>query len=133
MNCPSCNEPMIVLELDKVEIDNCLACGGIWLDAGELELLLDSAEEKDTILNSFEEDLEAKEEKRKCPICLKKMEKVRSGIEEKILLDKCRENHGLWFDKGELCQIIDMGTKDKNNKVLVMLKDMLGNELKKCE
>ncbi len=40
MNCPVCKEPMIVLELDEVEIDHCISCGGIWLDAGELELLI---------------------------------------------------------------------------------------------
>ena len=124
---------MIVLELDKVEIDNCLSCGGIWLDAGELELLLDSTEEKDKVLNSFEEDTETKEDKRKCPICLKRMDKVRCGVDKKILIDKCRENHGLWFDEGELCEIIDMGSVDKSNKVLVMLKGMLENDLKKCE
>ena len=35
---------MITLELEDVEIDHCLDCGGIWLDAGELELLLDEPE-----------------------------------------------------------------------------------------
>ena len=35
--CPVCKEPMLVLELDTVEIDHCARCGGTWLDAGELE------------------------------------------------------------------------------------------------
>jgi len=43
MDCPVCNNAMITLELDQVEIDHCTECGGIWLDAGELETLLGDA------------------------------------------------------------------------------------------
>ena len=39
MNCPACKEALIVLELDEVEIDHCLSCQGIWLDAGELQVV----------------------------------------------------------------------------------------------
>ena len=76
MDCPVCKEAMIVLELDEVEIDHCISCGGIWLDAGELELLLEGVEEKDNLLASFSIDKDTKEAGRRCPICLKKMEKV---------------------------------------------------------
>ena len=37
MICSVCENPMVVLELDQIEIDHCLHCGGIWLDKGELE------------------------------------------------------------------------------------------------
>ena len=37
MDCPVCKSAMITMELTEVEIDHCLDCGGIWLDAGELE------------------------------------------------------------------------------------------------
>ena len=46
MECMVCQEPMIVLELDDIEIDYCVICAGIWLDAGELELLLEDSKEK---------------------------------------------------------------------------------------
>jgi hypothetical protein len=118
---------MIVLELNEIEIDHCLVCEGIWLDAGELELLLGSAQERDAVLNSFQVDNKTKEKKRRCPICLKKMEKILCGKDKKILIDRCRNNDGIWFDKGELYQIIEMGSLDKDNKVLNMLKDMFGS------
>ena len=51
MNCPVCKNPMVVLELDQIEIDHCLHCGGIWLDAGELELLLETEEDKARLKN----------------------------------------------------------------------------------
>ena len=43
MDCPVCKNLMITLELDEVEIDHCLDCGGIWLDSGELEQLIGNA------------------------------------------------------------------------------------------
>ena len=44
MRCPVCKEPMLIIEHEAVEVDCCAACGGIWLDAGELELLFGDAE-----------------------------------------------------------------------------------------
>ena len=41
MDCPVCRSAMIVLEIEEVEIDYCTDCAGIWLDAGELEVLLE--------------------------------------------------------------------------------------------
>ncbi|MFH1776829.1 MAG: zf-TFIIB domain-containing protein [Candidatus Omnitrophota bacterium] len=124
MDCLVCREPMVVLELDEVEIDHCLSCSGIWLDAGELELLLESSVDKDALLRSFEVDTTTTETPKKCPICLKKMQKVLCGRDKKILIDKCRDNHGLWFDRGELYEMIRLGGLDKDNKILAMLKDM---------
>ncbi len=128
MNCPVCKEPMIVLELNEIEIDHCISCRGIWLDAGELELLLEGSIEKDNLLSSFQIDKNVKEKNRKCPICLKRMEKVLCGTNEKILIDKCSNNEGIWFDLGELKQVIKMGSLDKNNRVLTLLKDMFGQK-----
>ena len=129
MNCPICkNEPMITLELNEVEIDYCLSCKGIWLDAGELELLLGSDVESTEFLNSFTPDTKSKEKKLKCPICNKKMEKVMVVGEKEITIDKCKNEHGIWFDAGELEDVLKMGTLGKDNKVLVLLKDMFGKK-----
>ena len=77
MDCPVCREVMITLELNEVEIDHCLVCGGIWLDAGELEMLLGDSDKAKAMLASFKSaDDGGAEKPRKCPICLKKMEKV---------------------------------------------------------
>lgn len=37
MRCPKCGEPLKERTFQKVLIDQCVGCGGIWLDAGELE------------------------------------------------------------------------------------------------
>jgi Zn-finger nucleic acid-binding protein len=126
MDCPVCKEPVVVLELDQIEIDHCLSCGGIWLDAGELELLLEGSEDKDRLLSSFEVDRATKEKARRCPICRKRMEKVLCGRECKVRIDRCRKNDGLWFDVGELGQILEMGSLGPDTRVLRLLADMFG-------
>jgi len=124
VNCPVCEEPMIVLEIDEVEIDHCLSCGGIWLDAGELELLLKDSREKDAFLSSFEIAKGSKEKARKCPLCMKRMEKILVGADKGIRIDRCRRNDGIWLDKGELDEILKMSNFGQNNRILDMLKDI---------
>ena len=128
MDCPACRESMVVLELDEVEIDYCTGCGGIWLDGGELELLLGDGVERDRLLSSLVVDKSSKEKKRRCPICLRKMEKVLCGQEKQVQIDKCRKNDGIWFDEGELEDVIGMAGFDEGNKVLGLLKDMFGKK-----
>ena len=120
---------MVVLELNQVEIDYCTDCGGIWLDAGELELLMGQAKEKDEVLGSFTEDNKTGEKSINCPICLKRMAKYMCGTEGKILVDKCQSDHGIWFDRGELHDVMEMCCFDKDNKILILLKDMILNEI----
>ncbi len=118
---------MITLELQDVEIDYCTDCGGIWLDAGELELLLGELEKAKQLLDSFKIDSKSAEKIRKCPICDKKMKKVIVGSSKPILLiDKCRKSDGLWFDKGELHDIFERAELDKDNKIQELLTDMFG-------
>jgi Zn-finger nucleic acid-binding protein len=128
MLCPVCNEPMIVLELNKVEIDYCSNCEGIWLDSGEIEILLES--EKEKLKNFFKEDPDHSEKPYKCPICSKRMVKVHVGDTKDILIDKCLNEHGLWFDKGELKAALEFGSKGAENKVINLLKEMFESSAK---
>ena len=119
---------MITLELEDVEIDHCLDCGGIWLDEGELEILLDEPDKAKSLMASFTVDSDSTEKTRKCPICGKKMQKVIVGDSKPVLLiDKCRKGDGLWFDKGELNDIFDRAALDKDNKIKKLLVDMFGH------
>ena len=131
MKCPNCRKEMVILELDKVEIDHCLLCGGIWLDEGELELLLEGTLERDKLLASFKINKKADEKKRKCPVCGKKMYKVLCDMEKKVLIDSCSKNHGLWFDRGELDQLLEMGGIENKSKFYSFLKDLFGKKVLK--
>ena len=37
MRCPKCGMQLIETDYKKVTVDKCSSCGGVWLDAGELE------------------------------------------------------------------------------------------------
>ena len=131
MDCPVCKNAMITLELQEVEIDHCIDCGGIWLDAGELEILLGEPAKARHLLGSFKTGKTSTEQQRKCPICMKKMRKIIVGSSKPVLLiDKCRRADGLWFDKGELQDIFDRAQLDKDNKIQKLLADMFGSEQK---
>ena len=130
MICPVCKNSMVVLELDQIEIDHCLNCGGIWLDAGELELLLETDEERERFVKMLVEGDTVTEKKYPCPICNKKMGKVFVGEEKKILIDKCKRNHGLWLDKGELEQVIELSSKYREGKIIQLLKKMFESSSK---
>jgi hypothetical protein len=119
---------MITLELREVEIDYCTDCAGIWLDAGELEILLGEPEKAEKLLDSFKTHPGSSQQIRKCPICRKKMEKVVVGsAKPNLLIDRCRKADGLWFDKGELGDILERAQLDKENKILNLLNDMFGD------
>jgi len=40
LKCPKCGGNLEEKKLEEVVIDQCQSCSGVWLDAGELELLL---------------------------------------------------------------------------------------------
>lgn len=130
MNCPVCKTPMIVFELDEVETDYCTECKGIWLDAGELEILLEDAEETKRLLASFT-SAKTNESLRPCPICRKSMQKALIGHGDKaVLIDRCHKAHGLWFDRGELVEVLEQGAFDENGKVAKLLREMYPPEEK---
>jgi len=128
MKSPVSNEPMVVLELAGVEIDYCPLTHGIWLDAGELEELYHDRQAAEELMNSLKPDTESREKKIRCPICNHKMEKVR--VHENILIDRCYKGHGLWFDEGELLQVLEMKPDEGEKKVISLLKDMFEYERK---
>ena len=106
MQCPSCKQPLIVVERDGIEVDWCLACKGLWFDDGELELL---AEKTGRTLDPEDVGRESAgshaEALRRCPRCDKKMEKALVGRRDPVLVDRC-ERHGVWLDAGELGSIV---------------------------
>ena len=37
MKCTKCGMSLVEIEYKKIKVDKCSYCGGIWLDAGEME------------------------------------------------------------------------------------------------
>ncbi|GAB4296196.1 MAG: hypothetical protein Kow0098_19150 [Ignavibacteriaceae bacterium] len=127
MICPRCKSSFIILELDRVEVDYCPDCGGVWLDAGELELLLSKDQQIDPFINSFNPVRQTSELKLKCPVCSKKMSKGIIG-DSKITLDKCNKDHGFWFDKGELEGVLKSANSSGSSRIIKILKEIFASK-----
>ena len=131
MKCPTCGSPMIVVEHEQIELDYCVDCSGVWFDAGELELLLETMQLEETSLSLdnilTSPEARSAEKSRKCPICGKKMKKATVGHDPEVLIDACSRGDGLWFDKGEVGQLITQlpdkpsGESDSQGRVLTFL------------
>ena len=110
MRCPIDKSDMIVVEHQKIELDFCQRCSGVWFDSGELNLLLGILKGGGAGLSQGDfltpQPAKVNEAKRKCPICGRKMDKVWIGKEPEVLIDSCQIGHGLWFDGGELHQAL---------------------------
>lgn len=129
MDCPVDSEPMIICEFNDVEVDYCVACSGIWLDAGELELLFGNREVTQGFLTAGDALQKTKEKPRPCPICGKKMAKHTTGGKEPVLYDRCSRGHGMWFDEGELAAILKYGSAAPGGKeVAAWLREMFSEE-----
>jgi Zn-finger nucleic acid-binding protein len=122
MDCPVCDKAMIAVELHQV--------GGllplvrrIWLDAGELEILLDDPQKAGQVVASLH-PVPAATQTRQCPICRKRMEIVDAGGSGAVLLDRCRRQHGLWFDRGELPALLERASLDTDGHIRSHLKEL---------
>lgn len=121
MICPACKSDMIVVEHNRIELDYCTSCQGVWFDSGELELLLESVnlEAPGMFLNNILTSPEARssEKKRKCPICNQRMQKTTIGQRAEILIDVCQQGDGLWFDSGEVDHLMRLLAEESAGKL----------------
>lgn len=55
MHCPKCGMDLQTVSFRDVEIDRCFACGGVWLDDGELEKIAraEVQEKKGAVMRSI--------------------------------------------------------------------------------
>jgi len=113
--------------------DKCPHCGGIWLDAGELEAIqTGDGKERNELIEEAKSEI-IQEKKRLlttvglCPKCQKEPLSIlhRAGVE----LDGCPHCGGLFFDKGELEKILANekgGAGDDSKPLLGFLRKVFG-------
>ena len=111
--CPACEDELIVFELGGVEIDHCVSCKGTWLDGGELEMIVEFAGAESASFSDALDDARVKEKSgRRCPRCSRRLRAIEVvGQSESgpvtVELDRCPKGHGLWFDSGEMKQVVE--------------------------
>lgn len=128
MHCVACKNPMVTLELDQVEIDYCPSCGGIWLDTGELEALLESSAAAGRLLGTTAALTKGKTGPRRCPICRKRMPSAAIPASSPVELDCCPRGDGLWFDRGELEEVVHYIEGGDDGPVLLLLRRMFNRK-----
>ena len=102
---------MLAIEYQEIEIDYCEGCCGIWLDEGELDLLFGDHAITHGFLTAGNPAEVKGEAARPCPICDATMKKAVTGGPDPVVYDYCPEEHGLWFDEGELLSILKHGNE----------------------
>ena len=129
MQCPACKKAMLILEYKGIELDHCPACGGVWLEAGELGLLLHGTPEPPAGLALAE----ARPGERRCPRCPRKMNEGRfpnSAVE----VDVCPARHGLWLAHGKLVMLArEQADKAGDDAVVRHLLELFGEEKKQMK
>lgn len=119
IDCPRCFAELEGEEIEvigpNVIIDRCRACGGIWLDKGELNRLLRNRQLSDYLTKEI--GTQSKSEL-VCPSCGGLMD---IEVADEIEIDVCLSCGGVWLDAGEL------------DKLKNLPADFKGDELAKAE
>ncbi|HMO52843.1 MAG TPA: zf-TFIIB domain-containing protein [Kiritimatiellia bacterium] len=126
MNCVRCKSTMRKVPRDNVLVDRCPECGGIWLDAGELEMLESGVgHDRAVLLHQARKEimLEAKRLVSvvgMCPKCERDRLQVvkRRGVE----LDVCDDCGGIFFDEHELEQMLEHKSESFFSSLLALVR-----------
>jgi len=114
MICPSCGQSLEEQTYEGIQIDACATCGGVWLDDGELEEIVQrrdatfSQEQIDAVPGAHKPVTVKKEEMGdgyKCPKCGVACHRSNYAYTSGIIIDKCPNRHGIWLDESELEKI----------------------------
>ncbi|MCB9745996.1 MAG: zf-TFIIB domain-containing protein [Alphaproteobacteria bacterium] len=114
--CPRNHGPLTQEVLDgRVVVDRCPACGGVWLDQGELTALEtlhlhdldDEAPEEivppeESVSLAFRMAQDEQGLTSLCPKCFEEMGREEHEMGSQVLVDVCPAGHGMWLDGGEL-------------------------------
>jgi len=109
--CPACAKPLATAQVGALEVRECQACGGLWLDRAVFEQLGASRERQGAVLGALPApvappavSLEAVQY-RPCPTCAQRMNRTNYARRSGVILDVCK-THGIWFDKDELRRVL---------------------------
>jgi Zn-finger nucleic acid-binding protein len=127
--CPACKEPLVVFELDGVEIDRCLRCSGTWLDAGEIyqlaRLRQGLPDRLDAVISQAGDGTKGE---RRCVRCSAKMRVIKV---HDVDIDRCPRGHGLWFDRSEMETLIAAPQGDEGGAMVRFLGELRPSRDKK--
>ena len=115
MKCPRCGSALQATEYDGQKVLVCAGCKGEWLQAGELQQIVEhhnevfSPQEIASIAAVNKEIFTAESQDHdelSCPACQGvQMEHFNYGDTSGIILHRCPECQGIWMDKDQLTRV----------------------------
>lgn len=93
-----------------VVVDRCPTCHGVWLDAGELQIVQETIENDpaaklgriDVVARAYEFARQEARPEIDCPKCGGRLEAGEYVYCSQIMVDRCLDCSGIWLDSGEL-------------------------------
>jgi uncharacterized protein len=117
MQCPNCHQALTGIDYQGVHIEICPACGGDWLDAGQLGNIVRARQarfsEKECLAVAQAAKityvkLPTSDRHLICPKCGGTTHPINYGDDTGIIIDKCAGCNGVWLDRGELDKIEEL-------------------------
>ena len=115
-DCPRCQGKLVQRLLPNGSFTECVSCGGIWLEDGSFQRMVDRRDETATVANFFSANTPEKRAAPNpkvnavkyipCPICGEMMHRKNFVRVSGIIIDWCK-GHGYWFDIYELESIVE--------------------------
>lgn len=110
-NCPRCKIKLALLQIGETKLRECERCDGMWADVETFEHLCATGEERSAVLGFLGERDKTVEPLAgvsyvPCPDCKNLMNRSNFAKASGVIIDICKQ-HGIWFDAGELPQIIE--------------------------
>ena len=106
LHCPRCQEKMATTSCNGIDTHACLYCNGVWINGNSLDILLNKENNppaKSALLTAFKTQSDNKAN-RYCPGC--EHEKLYQITSHGVELDLCQKCNGLFFDEGEIKQVL---------------------------
>jgi Zn-finger nucleic acid-binding protein len=111
--CPRCKKRLQTIAVGGSMLEECGACGGLWVDAASFQRLCENREEQSAYLGMGSplvapsvNEPEHNVRYVPCPECAKLMLRVNFARCSGVIVDVCK-GHGTWFDKDELRRILE--------------------------
>jgi Zn-finger nucleic acid-binding protein len=111
--CPRCQIPLEAVVIGTANLQECKKCEGLWADKEVFLQICADREKQASVLNlgvpATADGVKRMEEKifyLPCPVCQQLMNRVNFAQCSRVIVDVCRD-HGTWFDKDELREIVE--------------------------
>ena len=117
MQCPKCHQPLTGIDYQGVHIETCPACGGDWLDSGELGSIVKARQQRFSKEEAVAVAQAAKITGTKitmldrhltCPKCGGATHPVNYGDDTGLIIDECANCNGMWLERGEIDKIEEL-------------------------